>query len=143
MQPSSFDRSPQCVPGTRPGLNPRSDATDAGNPWFLEGPKKGQVRPADQIWSSLLFELEHSTCEAELQELDERVKAGTLEREEYLRGIVRLEYQAWLRTWAFYATIYVPWCEERGISTSAADWKLAHFWSEQDYMDRAAVEHRQ
>jgi hypothetical protein len=58
----------------------------------------------------------------EFNELHEKALAATISREEYILGIVRAEYGAWLRTRLFYLTTYYPWARQRGITPDPRNW---------------------
>lgn len=91
---------------------------------YRTGAAAGKERPVDRLWWSLIFELENVTGREVTDALEERAQDGQISEREYIEGIVRSEYQAKLRTRAFFVLVYYPWCIRKGLSPIIAEWPL-------------------
>lgn len=77
---------------------------------YKSGVFKGIDRPDEQVLSDVVFELNNVKLFHEKQQLIDHALAGDISRDEYIRGVAKLEYQAELETDQFFRTVWQPFC---------------------------------
>jgi hypothetical protein len=78
----------------------------------------------DTLWLHAAYELHNIQGHEEFNRLYEKVYAGTITRDEFVLGMARTEYGAWLRLRLFYIEKYYPWARNWGIDTDLVAWGL-------------------
>jgi len=90
----------------------------------LRGPKTGEPRSFEQMWEGLVYELHNIGDVAAKEELREAAIARSITKEEYVWRMLESEFRAKQRTRAFYATVYLPWCEAHGSFSIPEHWGI-------------------
>lgn len=107
---------------------------------YLWGPKQGQERPFEELWSNAVFELHNVVLTPHFERLRRQVENGQLSKEQYVEGIWTYEHRAAQQTRAFYVEVYLPWAAEQKLPSDPELW-FAAYWEEaertfQQFTDR-------
>jgi tetratricopeptide (TPR) repeat protein len=109
---------------------------------YQHGPKKGQPRTFEELWSRVIFELHNIAYARQFVKLNNDAAAQKITKEQFVYGIWKHEHQAMQLTRAFYAQVFLPWAEKQKLATDPELW-FALQWDEVDeamvgFMDRSA-----
>jgi hypothetical protein len=85
---------------------------------------QGSAKTFDELWAEAAYELHNIQSHRGFGDLHERAIAGKVTRREYILASARLEYDALLRTRAFYVEVYYPWAKKHEIDTDPENWRL-------------------
>jgi tetratricopeptide (TPR) repeat protein len=89
---------------------------------YDEGPKEGRPRSFEELWAGAVFELFNVVYSRRFIELNKQADEGTITKDEFVGGILRLELRAAQQTRAFYLREYLPWAEKQKLPTNASHW---------------------
>lgn len=101
---------------------------------YRTGENLGRKHTSDELWYSVLFELENVANQPKANRLRERAQRQSISRREFVLGILKLEYEAALRTRAFVVHVYYPWCVKQQVSPSLAEWRIAGWLTFDDFV---------
>lgn len=76
----------------------------------------------EKLWSGLIFELFNIRNASEFERIENDVINGRCSKAAYIRQFARLEYKAGQSLAKFYQTVWLPFCESKGIKTDPQKW---------------------
>ncbi|WMX12065.1 hypothetical protein [Aureispira sp. CCB-E] len=88
---------------------------------------EGRVWVADDItseemWAGIVYELHNIKNGPEFQKIERDAKYFACSRKDYIMRYARLEYKAAQETAIFYRTIWLPYCQSKGIKPQPQLW---------------------
>lgn len=89
---------------------------------YASGFKQGQPVEGDELWGSVIYELENIRSTPAFHSLFERACRGGMGREEWIRENTRLEYLACRRTRDYFRSQWQPLMTSRGRPISGTSW---------------------
>jgi len=98
---------------------------------YLWGPKQGEERPFEELWSNVVFELHNVVLTPHFQRLRRLAENGRISKEEFVEGIWTYEHRAAQQTRAFYVEEYLPWAAGKKLPSDPELW-FAAYWEEAD-----------
>ena len=84
----------------------------------------GRKLTFDEQWAHLCYELHNIQGSPDFEQTNRLAQRKELTRDGYIRLCAYHEYQALLRTRAFYVDVYFPWARAKKIETSPEQWRL-------------------
>jgi len=96
------------------GLNLRIQVNNS----YVRGRRKGQDRPFEELWQSIVFELHNIHRSHEFGRLDCSARKRTISKSEYVRARFGLEFLTAQETRAFYLNVFIPWASANKIQLS-------------------------
>ena len=90
----------------------------------LFGLLPGRKLTIDELWYRACFELHNIQGTPDSEQADRLAGRSELTRDGYIRQHAYKEYQALLRTRAFYVDFYFPWARAKKIETDPEEWRL-------------------
>jgi len=96
---------------------------------YLWGPKRGQKRGFEELWSNVVFELHNVVLMPYFRQLRRQAENGRISKEQFVKGMWTYEHRAAQQTRAFYVQKYLPWAAKHGLSSDPELW-FAAYWEE-------------
>jgi hypothetical protein len=93
---------------------------------YKSGTSIGLERSPEEVLSNLVFELNNDKHWVENQGISQRAEAGTISRQDYIRSCAKTEYTAGRETADVYTTIWVPFCQSKGLSFTPQLWHMPY-----------------
>jgi tetratricopeptide (TPR) repeat protein len=107
---------------------------------YDEGPKEGQPRSFEELWAGAVYELYNVFYSRRFIELNKLADEGTITKDEFVGGILRLELRAAQQTRAFYLRHYLPWTEKQKLPTNATLW-FCDWWDRPETVLQSFTDH--
>lgn len=79
--------------------------------------------PFDLFWRLATFELLNIEGASEFKKIQSNTLECKLNREEYIRKNLKIEYNALLKQISFYKKIWLPWAKEKLVLTDSSYWR--------------------
>lgn len=112
-----------------PGYSADSRPPNKGSPAFIEiapanaGIKNHYgVRTAEEMWSSLVFELNNIARGREFTMIYEEALAGRLSRNKFIEENTRVEFEALQDETSTYEHLWKPWADAKGFPAKSPQW---------------------
>ncbi len=90
-----------------------------------EGARQGEKLSFDELWHCAAFELQNVLNASHFHRTVADAYAGKLSREQFVFRMAELEYEAGLRTRAFYVEQYAAWMAAKNVKSDPATWRLS------------------
>ena len=124
---SSIDPlSKQSCESYSPGLNDTDPAYIRVQWKYDRGPRKGEERAFEEMWSDAVFEL-YNVASAKDKDVDRcrhDCAAGRLSEREYVLSLMKIESVAAEKTRSFYLHAFLPWAKEHQVPSNPRLWYL-------------------
>lgn len=91
---------------------------------YKSGPSIGLERSPEEVLSNLVFELNNDKHWVENQGITQLAEAGSISRQDYIRACAKTEFTAAQETADFYRTIWLPFCQSKGLQSTPKLWGM-------------------
>lgn len=76
----------------------------------------------ERLWCCAVFELHNIESARAFSRLDRLARLGTIDEDDYVKGVFLVELVALQRTRRFYVDVYLPHAKNHRLPTNSADW---------------------
>ena len=94
------------------------------NRTYKSGPLAEKELSSEEVLSGVVFELNNVLHADEVLKIKALAASGSISREEFIISSARLEYSAEIKTSIFYSTIWIPFCNSKGINCTPKLWHM-------------------